>query len=219
MTGDQQDMQRRIVSLLPQAWFENGAPVLNSLIAGLAYTAAFIYSLIAYTALQTRILTATDGWLDLIAGDFFGSSLMRSANQSDASFRALILASLFRERATRNGMIGVLTALTGNVPTIIEPERPLDTGVYGAMCGYGAAGAYGSTLIPYQCFVTISRPHGTGIPNVAGYGVSTGAYRTPSQSEYADLSMSTSGISDADIYAAIDATKPAGTIIWTRLVG
>ena len=212
-------MQRRILSLLPQSWFANGAPVLNGLVAGLAYTAAFIYSLIMYSVLQTRILTASDGWLDLIAGDFFGSSLMRSANQSDASFRAMIQASLFRERATRNGMIGVITALTGKAPLITEPERPLDTGVYGALCGYGVAGAYGSVLIPFQCFMIVSRPHGTGIPYVAGYGISTGAYRTPSQSEYADLSMSTNGISDAAIYAAIDATKPAGTIIWTRLIG
>ncbi|QBP09385.1 MULTISPECIES: hypothetical protein [Cupriavidus] len=193
-------------------------PVVDSLLAGIATALSFVYSLYVYAKLQTRILTATDGWLDLIAADFFGSAVQRKANQSDASFRANIIANMFRERATRNGMVKVLKDLTGRTPTIIEPARPADTGSYGGpLIGYGVAGAYGSLLMSYQCFVVAYRPFGSGIPNVAGYGVSTGAYGTPSQAEYASLSMIQGSVTDADIYAAIEATKPVATTIWTAI--
>lgn len=218
-TGDQQDIYHRIRSQLPQ-WFgdEASSPVLNGLLQGLAYALAYFYSLLAYGRLQTRIKTASDGWLDMIAADFFGAALLRAANQSDTSFRNRILINLFRERATRAGLIKVLQDLTGRTPTIIEPLRPLDTGVYGGpYIGYGMAGAYGSMLMPYQAFVIAYRPAGAGIPNVAGYGYSTGAYNMPSQEEYASLSMIQGAVSDADIYAAIDSVKPVATVVWTRI--
>ncbi|WP_255218888.1 hypothetical protein [Paraburkholderia kururiensis] len=177
-----------------------------------------MYSLISYVRLQTRILTATDGFLDAIAQDFFGSALMRSSNQSDASFRARIIINIFRERATRHAIIKVLQDLTGRTPIVIEPQRPADTGAYGAPnSGYGVAGAYGSVLLQYQAFVVAYRPIGTGIPLVAGYGSSPGGYGQPSRAEYADLSLVQDAVSDADIYAAIDSVKPVGTIIWTNI--
>lgn len=218
--GDQQDIYRRLRGFLPP-WFgdEADTPIINGVLQGLAYAAAYVYSLIGYARLQTRIKTATDGWLDVIAADFFGDSLLRAANQPDESFRARILINLFRERATRAGLIRVLQDLTGRAPVVIEPTRPADTGAYGVpTSGYGYAGAYGSLSSPFQAFVIAFRPTGTGIPNVAGYGISTGAYATPSQAEYASLSMIQGGVADADIYAAIDSVKPVGTIVWTSIV-
>lgn len=217
MTGDQSDIYGRLRGYLPR-WFGDTPPVINAVLQGLAYGLAYVYSLYAYAKLQTRVLSATDGWLDMIAADFFGSSILRKANQSDASFRGTIILNLFRERATRNGMIKVLKDLTGRTPQIIEVTRPIDTGVYGGpMIGYGAAGAYGSLLMPYQCFVIAYRPLGTGIPSVAGYGISTGGYGQASQAEWASLSMIQGGVADADIYAAIEATRPAGTTVWTNI--
>ncbi|QMV32422.1 hypothetical protein 8G_00028 [Ralstonia phage Hyacinthe] len=217
--GDQQDVYQRLRGYLPR-WFGDAAqsPVLTALLQGLAYTGAYIYSLYAYAKAQCRLATASDGWLDMIAADFFGTSLQRAANQSDASFRARIKLNLFRERATRNGMVKVLQDLTGRTPTIIEPTRPADTGAYGAPnSGYSQAGAYGSLLMPYQGFVIAYRPLGTGIPSVSGYGISTGGYGQASQAEWASLSMIQGGVTDADIYAAIDATKPVGTIVWASI--
>lgn len=130
-TGDQNDILQRLKGALPR-WFGDNTPILDALLQGLAWAGSFVYSLWAYAKLQTRIKTATDGWLDMIAADFFGSSLMRSANQSDASFRARIIINLIRERATRAGVIKVLQDLTGRTPIIFEPQRPLDTGAYGA---------------------------------------------------------------------------------------
>jgi len=71
--------------------------------------------------------------------------------------------------------------------------------------------------MPFQCFVIAYRPTGTGIPNVAGYGISTGAYGTPSQADYASLSNIQGSVADADIYAAIEATRPVGTTVWAAI--
>jgi hypothetical protein len=216
-TGDQTDIFGRIKTLIPR-WFSDSTPVLDALLRGFAYAKSFVYGLIVYAALQTRIKTATDGWLDMIAADFFGSSLLRKSGQSDASFRNRIIINLFRERATRNGLVKVLTDLTGRAPVVFEPQRPLDTGSYGGpLIGYGVAGGYGSMLLPFQAFVTAYRPTSTGIPNVAGYGVSTGGYSRASQAEIASLNMIQGAVTDDDIYAAIDSVKPVGTTIWTRI--
>ena len=224
-TGDQNDMAGRLAALLPVSWFQGSVPVLSVLLAGLGNGLALVYSLTAYARLQTRIGTASDGWLDLISADFFGATpgsspgqaLPRRTGELDSRYRARILAQLLRERATRNGMIGMLTVLTGRVPLVFEPERPADTGGWGGGCGYGVAGGWGSVLLPAQVFVTAFRPTGTGVPIVAGYGIPTGAYATAGQAEYAAMAMIQGAVTDADIYAAVDATKPAGTTAWTSI--
>ncbi|QOR55294.1 MAG: hypothetical protein SHS37scaffold220_63 [Phage 67_12] len=470
-TGDQNDIQSRLRQLIPHGWFLNGlSPLRDALLLGLGNILAFGYSLLAYVRLQTRIGTATDGFLDMIAGDFFGSSLTRAANQTDASYRSRILINIFRERVTRRAVTSILTQLTGRAPGIFEPARPADTGSYGAavavsraamgayydaagllrmaapntprytynpanlaaptsllveaaatnlltfsasidnaawaktnlltvvpgtftapdgtptadailenttastthfcgrtftiaanapyavsvflkaagrssalisygksgspftrfrslvnlttgtvtgqdvnsplaltqrsaiplpngwfqvllggipdtgstdgyleirlhngatdtytgdgvsgilvwgaqleatalstsyiptgattaardpdvlvnnmpagsgaLGGYGVAGGYGSMLLPMQAFVTAYRAYGTGVPNVAGYGISTGAYSTPSQSDYVSITQVSGSLTDADIYAAIDSVRPVSYVIWARI--
>jgi hypothetical protein len=217
-TGDLNDFRARIKSTLPR-WFADASPILDALLSGLAAAWAFVYSLYLYAQLQTRIKTATDGWLDLIAGDFFGTRIRRKENQSDASFRAIIIANLFRERATRAALIQVLTDLTGRAPIVVEPQRPSDTGAYGVpTSGYGVAGYYGSQLLPSQAFLIAFRPASSGIPNIAGYGNAPAAYGVPSQGGmYASMSLIQGQVTDADIYAAIDSVKPVGTVIWTTI--
>ncbi len=77
-TGDQQDIFTRLRGYLPR-WFGDTAqsPVINALLQGLAYSGAYVYGLYAYAKQQTRILTSSDGWLDMIAADFFGLSVQR----------------------------------------------------------------------------------------------------------------------------------------------
>lgn len=217
-TGDQNDIIGRLQRLIPQGWFPNGlVPLRDALLAGFANMLAFIFSLLAYVRLQTRIATATDGFLDMISADFLGAALPRQANQSDTSYRAQILSSIFLKRGTRTALIEVLTQLTGIAPIVFEPRRPLDTGVYGGPgLGYGVAGGYGSNQYPYQAFVTAFRPASSGASNIAGYGIPTGAYSTPSEAAYSSASL-LGGVQDSDIYSAIDAVKVAGTIIWTRI--
>jgi hypothetical protein len=203
--------------LLP-GWFADSNPTANALLTGAATALAFVYGLFVYAVAQSRILTATGIWLDMIAQDFYAGSVQRGPNQDDDGFRASIVANLFRARATRQGIFDVLLILTGNAPLILEPFAPADTGAYGAgHAGYGAAGGYGSRVIPAQAFVTAYRPVQYGIAAVAGYGEVTAGYGVASQAEYASLALVSSVVSDADIYAAVDAAKPAGCTIWVRI--
>jgi len=202
--------------LLPP-WFGDNTPILDALLQGMAWSGSFVHGLYVYAKQQTRIKTASGGWLDLVAHDFFGGGLKRAQHQSDASFRSRILARLLRERATRKGVVQVLEDLTGRTPGVFEPLRPLDTGAYSALYGYDAAGGYGSRLLPFQAFVTAYRPAGTGIPNINGYGDPAGGYGAASQAEYAALAMIEGAVTDADIYAAVDGAKPVGSILWTRI--
>jgi len=180
-TGDQADMIGRLKALLPAGWFGGDAPILDGVLAGLAEKWAWVYDLIAYTRLQTRISTATDQWLDLIALDYFGSDLSRFPAEGDAAYRARILANLLPERGTRAAIIAVVTALTGRAPLVFEPAHTGDTGGYGGAgaavwsgMAYGAAGGWGSLSHPFQAFITAYRPHDGGVANVAGYAASAG---------------------------------------------
>jgi hypothetical protein len=130
-TGDSNDMLERMQALLPRGWFGDSPTILTALLKGFAAILANVYAVLAYAKLQTRILTATDGFLDVISADFFGSNLPRRTGESDAAFRNRIVVNLFRERATRKAVIQVLTTLTGRAPLIVEPMRPADTGGYG----------------------------------------------------------------------------------------
>lgn len=217
MTGDAANIATRLRAVLPP-WFGDSNPVLDAVLAGIASVLAGIYSLYAYAVAQTRIRTATGAWLDIIAADFFGTLVQRATNESDDLFRARIVANLFRPRATRAAIVGVLGTLGGYVPKIIEPWSPADCGAYGVgYAGYGAAGAWGSTLLPAQAFVVALRYVQGGIANVAGYGIPTGGYATGSQAEYASLSMGGLTFPDSAVHGAIDATKAAGVTIWTRI--
>lgn len=223
-TGDTNDIVSRLKALLPR-WFGNSTPNLTAVLTGWSSAHALMYTQVAYAKLQTRIATATEGWLDMIAIDFFGTSLRRQLGQSDTSFRASIKTKLFRKRGTRAAIITILEELTGRTPWIFEPARPDDTGAYNTnSLGYGAAGGYGSLQLPYQAFVVAYRQASTGIPSIAGYGEANygatmggpGGYGV-GQIEYASKEMIQDDIPDADIYAAIDSVKPAATTIWTRL--
>src|SRR5690348_16941119 len=98
MIGDQQDMLARLRAVLPTRWFPDQAPVLDSISGGLASCWSWVYSLLQYVKAQTRIASASDIWLDIIALDFFGTRLVRRHGQSDAAFRSRIQREFFRER-------------------------------------------------------------------------------------------------------------------------
>nr|WP_199065134.1 hypothetical protein [Chromobacterium sp. ASV5] len=214
-TGDQNDMLQRLKSLLPPTWFGDTNPIRDALMAAFSTALAWAYSLYLFALAQTRIRTASGGWLDMIALDFFGSGLTRYPGQQDDSFCNRIRINMFRERTTRYGMAKVLFDLTGRWPVIIEPARPADVGGLGLTIGLGVAGAVGSLSMPYQAFVTVYRPIGNGAAgwpgaatNVAGIGSVLGIL--PS----AQLQPT---VTDADLIAAIEATRPAGTTVWMRI--
>ncbi len=216
MTGDVDDMMRRLKAVLPPRWFPDATPLLDGLLAGLADSAAWLYGLLQTVRAQTRIATASGAFLDMIAQDFLGARLVRGVAQSDAAFRARIGRELLRERGTRPALIGVLSDLTGRAPVVFEPARPADTGAWGIATGYGVAGAWGSLSLPFQCFVTAFRPAGIGIATVSGWGAPAGGYGVGAI-EYAGLSMVEGQVTDADIDAAIAGVMPVAAIAWTRI--
>ena len=218
-TGDQTDITNRLQRLIPNGWFPNGlSPIRDAVLTGYANIFSFVFSLLLYVRLQTRIATATDGFLDMIAADFFGNSLPRQANQIDTSYRSRIQAAIFLERATRNAVIRVLTQLTGRKPVVFEPQRTGDTGVYnGPGLAYNTAGGYGSMRYPYQAFVIAFRPPNTGLSGLAGYGTPNGAYNGPSFLEYVNRAQIAGNVQDSDIFAAVDSVRVCGTIIWMRI--
>jgi len=112
--------------------------------------------------------------------------------------------------------------LTGREPSIFEPALPSDTGAYGTHpesrggLAYGVAGGWGNLSLPFQCFVTAYRPHGTGIASVSGWCCPGGAYGQGAM-EYANIELMEDLVSDAEILATIARTMPVAATAWTRL--
>lgn len=221
--GDPSNILARLKSLLPARWFSDPAPVLGALAGGLADGLSGAYGQIIYAKAQTRIATAVDVWLDLIAFDFFALRFRRRKSQSDASFRAAISKEIFRVRATRPGMAQAIFDLTGVAPIIFEPANPRDTGAYGMpTMGYSCAGRYGSIALVNQVYMDVCRPLGQGIPLIGGYGSSAVGYSNPAgayegRGEYVGLDQVTGPVADLDIYATVEAVRPIGVTVWTRI--
>lgn len=214
--GDSDDIFTRLTNYLPTGWFGDTTPIRDAVLAGIAAVLTPIYALYIYAKAQTRIGTATDGWLDMIAADFYGTGLQRKTAQKDDVYRTAIQINLFRERGTRAAMAKVLTDLTGTAPIIFEPGRPADTGGYDiGGVGYDVAGGWGEILTA-QAFVIAYRPPGTGIPLASGYDQPAGGYDVGAI-EYIDDSMYGGASSDSAIYDAINSVRPAGVTIWTQI--
>ena len=211
MTGDQSDILSRIKALLPANWFKGSTPILDGTLSGTSAALAQVYGLAAYARLQTRLATATDGFLDLISYDFFGDFLPRKGGEADAAFRLRIQAELLLERGTRKGMITALTLLTGRAPVVFEPSRPQDTGCYNSTGFYNYAGNYGATL-PFQTFLIAYRPYVQSYGNLSAYNKSYYG-----KANYTNYSLIAGAVSDQDILNTIDAVKPAGTIVWVNI--
>lgn len=232
-TGDVEDIFGRLRGYLPTRWFgspSDSKPIRDAVLIGFAVVLSYLHDLYAYAKLQTRLATMTDGWLDMFAADFFGTTVLRKAGESDDAYRSRIRATLFREKATRQGISDALFALTGRRPTITEAWRPLDTGGYaqgspnpmagpfGAPFGYNVAGSYGSLHLNAQFFVIAFRPNDSAaLSNIDGYEMNVGGYNVGSQLSYASLIEWTGGVTDSDIYACVASAKADGTIAWVQI--
>ena len=221
-TGDQNDFQQRIISVMP-SWFGDitTAPVIGGLISGASYVYAQCYSLLASARQQTRIATATGGfagYMDMIAlasWDFFGDTLPRKPNEADGPFRARILAALFPQRVTRQGMMTALTLLTGTPPVLFEPWRPADA----ACAGYAYAGVSraGSPNTPAQAFITVTLPSGNGGASIAGASCNYAGAGSPYMAAVSEAILA-GNITDQDVYDTVNAFKAEGTTMWVQII-
>lgn len=218
-TGDAPDILSRLQRLIPNGWFPVGAaPIKDAMLAGAANAFAFIFSLLAYVRLQTRIATATDGFLDLIAFDFFGNGFHRGTGQTDGSFRNQIISFLFKQRNTRIAVTKVIQQLLGTTPVILEPQWANQAGAYGIYTTAYGVTPYGSMSMPHEIFVTVTIPESLSIapPFVAGYDIPVGAYDTGSQIEFIG-SPAIDPVQAADVYAALASVMPVTGIAWTTI--
>lgn len=218
--GDQNDIFNRLNrNLIPL--FGQTAPVKDALLKGTAKTDNTIYQLIADTNADARILTAFGDALDYISLDYFGDSLPRHNNENDASFRNRILASLFQERATRRGMITVLTKLTGITPGVIEGGNTQDVGAYDQSLFYDQYGGLGWSQ-PYTAIIYAFTPQPQGLLYRGGYDqASFGGfgYDFHFNNAYIDLSEEIIFVTAQDIISAIQKTKPYGTYMYIYIDG
>jgi hypothetical protein len=227
MTGDLPDFVSRLRTVLPKRWFAEQSPNLEVVLTSLATPWVWLYDLITYVIAQTRLVTATDDWLDLISNDYLGDALGRKPNEADFSYRNRIQRALLHEAATRSAVSVGLENLTGSQPIIFEPANCMDAGSYGGLAGgpnipgtglaYGLAGGWGSLNLPLQVFVTVTRPATPGLGMLAGYGTANGAYGD-GEIGYVDLSLLPGHVSDADIQGTLCSLLPVNTVAWLRLI-
>jgi hypothetical protein len=223
MAYTQQDIFTRIKMMLPGQWFGEATPVLDSVVNALSAGWVGLFALIDYVRAQTRVNTAYDFWLDLIARDFFASRLIRRQRETDDSFRARIGLELIRDKCTRAAICQLLLDLTGRPPIIFEPCNPNDTGCYGALnggasavAGYGISGGWGNLNMPFQVLVRAFRPETAGIAMVEGWGGSIGGFGV-GPITYFNLNINSSEASDDEIRQSIVRAAPAATVIWLSI--
>ncbi len=174
LIGTVADMAGRLRAVLPTGWFPqsppaplpSSTPVLDGLLSGLGNAWSFCFDLLGITALQARIATATGGFLDLIAIDFFAQALARDPGEADDPFRARILGNLLVTRGTRQAVSSRVAYLTGVAPVMVEPVRGADCGGYASAADIAAGGGgydlrsllYGSDMMGFQYLLTVLLP-------------------------------------------------------------
>jgi hypothetical protein len=211
MIGDQNDFFARIKGQIPASWFKT-SPNFDATLQGPAWALSSIYAQITYAQLQTRIATATDGYLDLISADFFGTPLPRLMNEQDGAFRSRIVANLFVKGPTRGNMSAVLTLITGRVPDIFEPSNTTDSGGWDSAFYWDTGvGKWGAPM-PYQSLVTAYRPIG-GAQSLGE--LDTWRWSFDSYGAWSDTPATS--VTDAAIIAAVQSTHMLGTIVWLRI--
>src|ERR1700687_2679790 len=115
-TGDPQDIVTRLRAVLAP-WFPDPSqsPNLNAILSGIGDVMSVCYAFIQYAAAQTRLGTASGGWIDLWGWDYLGAKVTRRTAELDSQLKARIIKEIFRDRCTRNSVSVMLNDLTGNV--------------------------------------------------------------------------------------------------------
>lgn len=159
-TGDLSDISSRIRSALPQFWFpseaDDSTPVLDAILAGLAWPWAMMYMMLTYAQQQNRIDTSTGNFIDILSADYFGNTLPRLAGEDDSSYIARIKKSFFTKRNTRPAFDAEISDATGIV-RVREPWRSNDCGTYGTAAYEDTNACYGSRTAPGCVFVEVAK--------------------------------------------------------------
>lgn len=214
--GDNGDILARLKSVLP-AWWGQVTPILDGVLSGFAQIGSWGYGLLIYTTAQTRIATATDGFLDIASLDFFGPRVRRKPSQPDFALRKIIRAEVLRPRNTRAAMLKALKDLTGSSAVIFEPAYAFDTGGIGTYgFAFSTAGGFGSRALPNQMFIRVVQPIGAGVPTVAGFNTTYAGFGN-GYFCLIDKNAITGAVTNQDIYDTVEATRAAGVTCWVNI--
>lgn len=82
MTGDVQDLIRRMRAVLPRGWFSDTSSVTDGVLGATGAAWQAIYTLILAVIGLARISTATGPFLDMISADFFAADLPESRGKA-----------------------------------------------------------------------------------------------------------------------------------------
>lgn len=199
-TGDQTDFVARLRQLLPDGWFPASpagdeaekAPVLVGVLSGCANMLAWLWLQLADLNDQTRLQTTSGTDLEMKSDDYFGlNGFPRLSSETDAAYRARIIAELVAEKNTRAAIIAAVEAVTGTTPAVIEQTNATDCKGFGSSATPSAGGGYG---------------YGSGLH----YGHLSGGqfFITVPRGSVTD---------DSIILNAINSTKAAGVVAWVRI--
>jgi len=214
MKGDQNDFLQRLQAVIPP-WFGDENPVLDGLLSAYAYTQSYIYNMLTYVRLQTRLATATEDNLDLIAKDFLGNKLRRRAGEDDITYRNRIKANLLPFPSTRSGISLAIETLTGRKPIIFESWNISDSGAYNLDAFFNQS-TYGASYDQYEAtfFITVFRPFASG----TDFPAINNDFYLNGDSYLWSPNMIGRQVTDDDIYALIKAIKAAGVTALVEIV-
>lgn len=212
-TGDQNDVVGRLFRWLPQGWFPSLVGTrIYALVSGAASLLASIYQMVAYTQLQIRLQTTTDGFLDLASFDYLGNNLPRLPGETDGTYSLRIRNEIVRQKLTRTAIDSLLFELTGQHPEITEAWRGADNMAWRGRYGW-RTGHYSGRNFRYRVFIKTI--------HAGVFGIATGGWRNPNAAwrvptfVYTDPSMTTgTGLTDDQLLDALNRIRAAGVTYW-----
>lgn len=219
--GSQADILARLQRWLPQGWFPNTSGTrIYAILSGFASVLATIYGFVAYTKLQTRIATSTDGFLDLAGQDYYGTTLPRLLSETDGSYSARLRANLTKPSNTKLAISETIQNIAGFAPRVMEPWNNGDTGGYDISffdVDTASNPARYDPSLRATIFIESRLPQDASIGNapmpaydaVACYDAWTGAF----------IDLGLAGLqSETSIYSAVSRTKAEGVTAWVKFV-
>lgn len=214
----------RIGATFPNGWAGSSAKITGNaaaLFKAWGEGLSFDITSLQYALAATRIQTAIGDALDLAAEDFFDSKLPRLGGESDASYRARILAAMLPAGATRAAVKAAVAAVTGGPVRIIEPWQTSDTGVWDGTTQFWDVDSPQNPLRwtmgreAYQGFIECTLPSQTTIGANPFWGWDAGAlfFDEPNGCW---IDVIGNGLTPETVYAVINAVRPFGTIAWVK---
>lgn len=235
------DEATRLRRMLPESWFpqsEDDSPVLGAILHGLSTVFKTARDLLNSVIPEMRLTTATGGFLEMFAHDFFDDRMRRRTFSNggflfDEMYRSRIKFYLFPLKGTIPALVAAVNMESGQnpyiitepSPVIVELRRPMHTGAYASLTvspvtnnpslmGYSISrfpenfSAFDWGLDPYDEEQLLS---------LSMYGVYGSMVLGTDFLVHHTGRVNLYGSSIKDIEIAIDMTRPVGAQAWTRL--